>query len=226
MKRSEINAIIAAAEGFMREQNFALPPWAAWGPGEWAKAGADCDEIRNCRLGWDITDFGSGNFAECGLLLFTLRNGDPADPKATKPYAEKVMVVRENQLTPTHYHGKKVEDIINRGGGELVAQVWMSDDEDNPTDADFTIKVDGVARPVGSGEILRLKHGQSVTLPVRCYHQFWAEGGQCLVGEVSMVNDDVNDNHFLEPAGRFPKILEDEPPRRLLCTEYPPAPPK
>ena len=45
-----------------------------------------------------------------------------------------------------------------------------------------------------------------------------------LVGEVSSCNDDVADNRFFEPIGRFPAVEEDEPPYRLLCTEYPPAP--
>ena len=44
-----------------------------------------------------------------------------------------------------------------------------------------------------------------------------------LLGEVSQCNDDLNDNRFNPPVGRFPAIEEDEPPYRLLCTEYPPA---
>ena len=36
-------------------------------------------------------------------------------------------------------------------------------------------------------------------------------------------NDDNTDNRFYEPLGRFPEIEEDEPPYRLLCTEYPAA---
>ncbi|MCI9340130.1 MAG: D-lyxose/D-mannose family sugar isomerase, partial [Dorea sp.] len=44
-----------------------------------------------------------------------------------------------------------------------------------------------------------------------------------LLGEVSMCNDDENDNRFYEPVARFPEIEEDEPPYRLLCTEYPRA---
>ena len=44
-----------------------------------------------------------------------------------------------------------------------------------------------------------------------------------LVGEVSSVNDDNADNRFLHTLPRFPSIDEDEPPLRLLCTEYPPA---
>ena len=50
---------------------------------------------------------------------------------------------------------------------------------------------------------------------------FWAENGDCMVGEVSTVNDDANDNRFYEETGRFPEIIEDEPVRYVLCTEYP-----
>jgi hypothetical protein len=42
-----------------------------------------------------------------------------------------------------------------------------------------------------------------------------------MVGEVSKVNDDANDNRFYKPTGRFPAIEEDEKPFRLLCNEYP-----
>jgi D-lyxose ketol-isomerase len=52
------------------------------------------------------------------------------------------------------------------------------------------------------------------------YHQFWSENGASMIGEVSTVNDDVNDNRFLEPLGRFSAIEEDEPARYLLCNEY------
>ena len=44
-----------------------------------------------------------------------------------------------------------------------------------------------------------------------------------IVGEVSMCNDDNTDNRFEEAQGRFPTVEEDEPPYRLLCTEYPAA---
>ena len=55
------------------------------------------------------------------------------------------------------------------------------------------------------------------------YHQFWAENGTVVVGEVSLVNDDNADNRFYDSVGRFPAIEEDEPPLHLLCNEYPNA---
>ena len=41
-----------------------------------------------------------------------------------------------------------------------------------------------------------------------------------LIGEVSCVNDDHNDNVFHEPQLRFPDIEEDEEPYRLLVCDY------
>ncbi len=41
------------------------------------------------------------------------------------------MFVRENQLTPFHYHEQKTEDIINRGGkgaGRLAVQLYNAGD--------------------------------------------------------------------------------------------------
>ena len=58
-------------------------------------------EIVANHLGWDITDFGKGDFTNYGLFLFTLRNGSPSNWKTLrgKLYAEKIMIVEENQFT-------------------------------------------------------------------------------------------------------------------------------
>ena len=63
--------------------------------------------------------------------------------------------------------------------------------------------------------------GQSICYEPYLYHTFWAEDDHCLVGEVSTVNDDMRDNRFLTPKGRFPQIEEDVPAEHLLCNEYP-----
>ena len=68
MKRSKINALIDDAITLLHEHQIRLPPFAYWAPGEWAKKGAECDEIRHCKLGWDITDFGSSRFEEVGQI--------------------------------------------------------------------------------------------------------------------------------------------------------------
>ena len=223
MKRSELNKIIGEAIGFLNEMNFKLPPFAYWSPEEWAEKEHENDEIRDNLLGWDVTDFGSGDFFKTGLLLFTLRNGNLSNKKYIKPYAEKLLIVGENQVTPYHYHWSKMEDIINRGGGELVVKVYNSTEDGKFSDTYVDIYMDGRHFTLKAGDTVRIKPGESISIQTGLYHSFWAEGGKTLVGEVSMVNDDEKDNRFYEPAGRFPKIDEDEKPLYLLGTEYPSA---
>jgi len=225
MKRSEINTSIREAEAFFREHRFSLPPFASWSLAEWRSKGPEADEIRTRRLGWDLTDFGSGDFMKIGLLLFTTRNGDVQDA-ASKRYAEKIMIVREGQVTPWHFHWMKTEDIINRGGGNLVIELAnATEDESALAGTEVKVSTDGVQRRVKARGRVTLSPGESITLVPKLYHAFWAEqgSGTALVGEVSSVNDDATDNRFFDAPGRFPKIDEDEPPYRLLCNEYPAA---
>jgi D-lyxose ketol-isomerase len=222
MKRSEINAILRDAIAFLKEYRFALPGFAYWTPAEWATRGPEFRDIVTQQLGWDITDFGSGNFAQVGLFLFTLRNGSLDDPNG-KTYAEKIMIVQENQLTPTHYHSQKMEDIINRGGGNLQIRMWNADDKDGLGGDDVTVSMDGQVVTVPAGATVTLHPGDSITLPQKNYHRFWGQPGQgpVLVGEVSRVNDDRVDNRFYDEIGRFPDIEEDEEPLHLLACDYP-----
>jgi D-lyxose ketol-isomerase len=223
MKRSDINGLIRQAKAFFKQYCFELPPFAYWTPEDWKAVGPEADEIRQCRLGWDLTDFGSGDFRKIGLLLFTIRNGRVDGKQKGKTYAEKIMISEPEQVTPWHYHETKMEDIINRGGGRLVIDVRHVDANGMPTNEDVTVSLDGVRRTVSAGSSVVLAPGESITMPRRLAHQFYGEnrGQKVLVGEVSDVNDDDTDNYFLSPAGRFPDIDEDEPPIHLLCTEYP-----
>ena len=75
MKRSELNKIISDAIQFVEKREIPLPPFAYWGPEEWKKAGEEDRELVDNMLGWDITDFGSGDFEKIGLTIFTFRNG-------------------------------------------------------------------------------------------------------------------------------------------------------
>ena len=221
MKRSEINALMKESVEFISGRAFSLPPFAFWSPAEWKTKGPEADEIRDCMLGWDITDFGSGDFHKVGLILFTLRNGHPTDERYAKTYCEKLLIVEENQLTPMHFHWFKTEDIINRGGGDLLIRLHNSTPEESLADTDVTVAVDGVERTFNAGGVVTLTPGESICLFDHMYHEFWAEKGKTLVGEVSKVNDDVRDNRFLQPVGRFPAIEEDEEPLYLLSSEYP-----
>ena len=223
MKRSEINAYLNHAEGFFREHRFQLPPWAFWSADVWRSHWEECREIRENALGWDLTDFGSDDFERCGLLLFTIRNGNHAQSQRyPKPYAEKIMIVREGQVTPMHYHWKKMEDIVNRGGGELLIELHRADEQDGLSKEELEVQTDGITRRLPAGSVVRLQPGESISLTPRLFHKFWGEEGKgaVLVGEVSMVNDDANDNNFYEARGRFPEINEDEPMLYPLCTDY------
>jgi D-lyxose ketol-isomerase len=225
MKRSQINRYIDEAKDFFARNHFFLPEFAFWTSGQWKGRGTEADEIRSRHLGWDVTDFGSGKFEEMGLLLFTLRNGRLDDPRNLKNYCEKVMVVRELQVTPFHFHFQKTEDIINRGAGRLVLELYNSTKDGRFADTPVLVHCDGVLVEVPPGGQVLLEPGESITLPPGLYHNFFAEKGRgtALIGEVSGVNDDATDNRFKEALPRFSPVEEDEPPAHLLCNEYPPA---
>nr|WP_321513485.1 D-lyxose/D-mannose family sugar isomerase [uncultured Pseudodesulfovibrio sp.] len=220
MKRSEINTLITDAKAFFESFQFMLPPWAFWGPDDW-KGKSDSDVVKN-QLGWDLTDYGAGDFEKRGLILFTIRNGNLAT-RHSKKYAEKIMIVRENQICPMHFHWSKTEDIINRGGGNLVIELYGSTPDEEFSSAPLTVSVDGFDRQIQPGGTVVLAPGESIFLEQGMYHRFYGEAGKgnVLVGEVSSVNDDNTDNRFHQPQARFPDIEEDEPPMHLLCTDYP-----
>ena len=225
MKRSQINKYIADARQFFDGLQFRLPPFADWTPADWQAKGHEADEIRACQLGWDVTSFGSDDFLSRGLLLFTLRNGRAGDPSNRKIYAEKIMMVREQQETPFHFHCQKTEDIINRGGGNLLCTLYGSTPDGEFATTPATVWCDGVQRTVPPGGQVILAPGESITMTPGLYHQFYAQKGTgtAMIGEVSSVNDDAADNRFHVPLQRFPAIEEDEAPFRLLCNEYSPA---
>jgi len=221
MKRSEINGYIKEAEEIFAKNSFFLPPWASWTGEDWKKHLSSCTELFESRLGWDLTDFGSGDYLTTGLLLVTIRNGNAGFD--IKPYAEKIMIVKENQETPFHFHWSKAEDIINRGGGILVLKLYNSDKNEEFSRDPVVFLTDGIKREVPAGGKVFLSPGESITLKQGIYHRFYAREGTGLVmaGEVSMTNDDARDNRFSPPRGRFPQIIEDEPIYRLLVCDYP-----
>lgn len=226
MKRSEINSIIRRFERMLEEYRFAIPPYLTFTPEEWQTKGHEYDEIRDNMLGWDVTDYGMGDYAHLGLALITLRNGNVHLPeKYTKSYAEKIIMCDEGQISPMHFHWNKMEDIINRGGGNIEFTLYNATEDGALADTDVDIFQDGRRYTVPAGSKITLHPGESLTLYPYYYHEFIIPegGGSVLIGEVSKCNDDNTDNRFLKPLGRFPTIEEDEPPYRLLCNEYPPA---
>ena len=118
MKRSEINKALKELEAMCRQEHCYLPPFCNFTPEEWQTKGHEYDEVRDCMLGWDITDYGLGDFDKVGFSLITIRNRCRTQPeKYPKVYAEKLLYLKEGQMAANHFHSYKTEDIINRGGG-------------------------------------------------------------------------------------------------------------
>ena len=223
MKRSTINEIMAEADEMIRSYGFVLPPFARWTPTEFQANAARASAITDAACGWDITDYGAGDYDKLGLFLFTLRNGRLADLQrgGGMCYAEKLLISKQDQLSPMHTHVIKAEDIINRGGATMVVELYGSDTDGNfAEDRGGVVMCDGIAREFQAGEKLKFAPGESLTLMPGDWHAFWGEGGDVLIGEVSTVNDDNTDNIFRDPIGRFAQIEEDVAPTHLLVSDY------
>jgi len=222
MKRSEVNAALEWAKNLLETNNVRLPETAYWSMEEWHKHTAEIDMIREVMLGWDITDFGTGEFDKVGGVLYTVRNGSMDHPEVGVPYCEKYILMKEGQRLPKHFHKWKTEDIINRAGGVLQVFLWNTDENGEQVETDVHVWMDGIERVVKAGEAVLVTKGNSITLKSGIAHVFGPVPGtgDIVVGEVSKVNDDTTDNFFLEPTSRFADIEEDEPILHPLCNEY------
>jgi D-lyxose ketol-isomerase len=222
MKRSQVNALLDEAKRLFAEAGLALPPWAHWSPAEWAAHPEAAAYCRRRQMGWDVTDFGSGDFFRKGLVLLCTRNGIVGHDEE-RTYAEKLLVVREGQEAPYHFHKFKMEDIIVRGGGNLVVQVFDTDHTGAPLELPVAARIDAEVVRVTPRAPILLRHGQSIMLPPGQAHRLTAEAGSgtTVLGEVSRCNDDLTDNFFFEPISRFPAVAEDEPARYPLWSELP-----
>lgn len=218
MKRSVVNTNIEWAMSLCKKLGFFLPSFAFWTPEEWKVRLTD--RMIEGKLGWDVTDYDSGDFDKIGAVLFTMRNGSIDDPG--RPYCEKAIIMKDKQILPCHFHFEKTEDIINRCGGTLCVEVWNSKSKEEgyavDYDSEVTVYCDGKKVTVPAGGIVRVENGNSITLTPYIYHRFFAEGGDLIVGEVSKVNDDALDNHFSDEMHL--SIEEDEPVRHVLCGGY------
>ena len=220
MKRSEINQAIQFAKEMMEKFSWTLPHWGYWSNEDYLDKTELKKYLSKHQMGWDVTDFGKGKFNEQGITLFCIRNGIQGDAN-DKPYAEKLLFMQEGQEIPFHSHKIKLEDIINRGGGDLAIEFLEINTNNEELTRKIDVLVDGEKKILDPHEPLVLKKGQSITVDRHIFHRFYAVKGTGMVmaGEVSQVNDDNNDNYFLEPVGRFSKIEEDEKPIHPLWNE-------
>lgn len=223
MKRSQINQEIRRAKVLLERNNIKLPPFGYWTMEEWNSDEKNLGTIREVMLGWDITDYGKDKFDELGAVLFTLRNGSLKDDRIGTPYAEKLIILKDGQRLPIHYHASKTEDIINRAAGVLAIKLYNSLENG---EVDYVSKVsvdmDGVNYIFDAGEEIDIYPGSSITLRPYMYHLFWAKKGcgDLICGEVSSINDDNTDNYNAEDVSRFSKVEEDEAILHPLCNEY------
>lgn len=149
---------------------------------------------------WDVTDFGLGNFQKFGLVLLNLCE--------EIEYCEKLMYARKGMTTPAHYHNKKKEDIICRKG-EFCIHLW--DKQMSESNSEVKIKINGDLKYVPTNTQHIIKAGERITLFQGVTHAFWPTSEECIIGEVSTANDDLNDNFFKNPdIGRYPTIDENE----------------
>lgn len=225
MKRSEINNAIKKARERLDKFSIRLPDFGYWTPEQWRDNSDKISRIKERMLGWDVTDFGSGDFAKCGAVLFTVRNGDKNDKQNKAPYAEKYIILDDTteQQIPLHYHIAKTEDIINRAGGTLVVQMYgKAPDGGLDKDTPIEVYMDCVKHTITPGENIEIAPGNSITIEPYVYHRFFAKqgDGMLVAGEVSKVNDDNCDNVFFEKSDRFCAIDEDEAPVYPLVNEY------
>ncbi|MDX2196452.1 MAG: D-lyxose/D-mannose family sugar isomerase [Cytophagales bacterium] len=161
---------------------------------------------------WDVTDFGLDKFTDYGLVLINLCE----EPE----YCEKLMYASHNQKTPAHFHKKKKEDIICRSG-VLAIKLWNAH-ENEPGSGSFSIKINNTLKSVQSQDTILLKAGERITIQQGIWHEFWPESPECIIGEVSTANDDLNDNFFHNPdIGRYPQIDENEVPVIKLISDKP-----
>jgi hypothetical protein len=222
MKRSFLDSRIDAMLAACARHGQRLPPFALWREDDYRADPIAARRIAERGLGWNVVEFKPGAFATDGLGVFTLRMGDwrrLVDGRG-RLYAEKALYAESGQRTPRHYHVVKTEDVINRGGGRFVVELVKVDRGGAALKERFRAVKDVKTLDLGPGDRVALEPGESLTLEPFVAHAFWAEGDAVLAGEVSLVNDDASDNHFLPPLAAPAPIEEDQPKRYLTVRDH------
>ena len=222
MKRSLVNEAIRYSLELLEKNNFRLPDFGYWTLDEWKRHKDELDWVKQLMLGWDLTDHGLGRFDEIGCTLFTIRNGMLYKPEVGVPYAEKLLIFKAGQRLPTHYHGFKTEDIINRAGGPMFIKLYNTVDG-KVVDTPVSVYQDGFKHTYQPGEEVLIYPGNSISIMPGVAHTFGPKPGcgDLICGEVSKINDDNIDNYHVEiPPKQYAEIEEDEPIIHPLCNEY------
>lgn len=215
MKRSQIDNIIEKDIDFICKLGFRLPPFAFWSFNDWKTNVNEYSDAKINGLGWDISDYGFNDFYKQGIVALTIRSGNENSLDYKKPYAEKLLVLEPNQECPMHFHPNKIEDLINRGGGDFLIKLYNASDDNNLSDTPVEVLMDGRKFTINAGQIIRVKPGESITLKPRQYHTFWADDSKVLFGEVTM-----NDNeHYFYGTSPSPTIIEEDTPKKYLLTD-------
>ena len=168
MKRSRVNDIIEEGDAFIRSFGYVMPPFAYWSPEELKARRPRRHHRRAARLGHHRLRAGRVRRARAVPVHRPQRRADDLTRGKGMLYAEKIMISRKDQLSPMHRHIVKAEDIINRGGGKLVLELFMSrPDGGIDEEAEVEVPTDGVVRRMPAGGLLKLEPGESVTLDAR-----------------------------------------------------------
>jgi D-lyxose ketol-isomerase len=223
VRRSFIDARIETMLEACARHGVRLPPFALWGEADYHADPAAAERILQGGLGWNIVEFQPDEFAQAGLSAFTLRMGDwrQLNDGRGRLYGEKALLAEDGQRTPHHYHVVKTEDIVNRGGARFVVELIKVDRAGVTLNERFRVLKDVKTLDLSPGARVVLEPGESLTLEPFIAPAFWAEGGQTLAAEVSLVNDDATDNYFLPALPALLPIEEDAPRRFVTLRDLP-----
>ena len=191
MKRSQINNAMRDALEMFKEYKIVLPPFARWSPDEWKNKGDEVTEIKDNMLGWDITDFGSGDFNKIGLLLICLRNGNQLLKEKYPRIGEAPFDSNRKMMSTLH---KADEEIIQytKGAVDVVlgrCESYMENGNVIPMSEEYREKVLKANKDMADRalRVLALAMRRYDEAP-RDFDADRLESGMCFVGLAGMID--------------------------------------
>ena len=176
MLRSEINAAIERAKSATEATTVSIcRAFAFWTPEHRKSKGAECDETGDCKLGWDITDFGAGRLrASRARRLHASQRTFDAPALSLAPLLRKSNDRRRGAANADAQTPVKQEDIIFRAGGDLAIEVYRVGADGRLGREDVALVLDCVSQRVLAGHRFVLEPGQSIQLTPDVFHEFYA----------------------------------------------------